>query len=173
MDPDTVATFFAVLLLGGVGGLVAAWFVPAIRRELQPAAPKIAAIVAVAAAAGSLWFSESAGFVPCELCWYQRIAMYPLAVVLPMAGLRRESTIRPYALVLAGVGAAISAYHVFVQQFPEQSSFCEASNPCSAAWVEALGWMTIPQMAGLSFALIIALLVLSPLSPVPPPSESS
>ena len=147
--------------------------VPAVRRELVPVVPTVAAIVAVAATGGSLWFSESAGFLPCELCWYQRIAMYPLAVLLTMAAIRRESTIGPYALVLAGVGAAISAYHVFIQQFPEQSSFCEVSNPCSAAWVEALGWMTIPQMAGLSFLLIIGLLTLSPPSPVPPPSESS
>ena len=173
MDPDTVATFFAVLLLGGIVGLVAAWFVPAVRRELEPAAPTLAATIAVAATAGSLWFSESAGFVPCELCWYQRIAMYPLAVVLTMATIRRDAAIRPYAIVLAAIGAAISAYHVAIQQFPDQSSFCEASNPCSAAWVDALGWMTIPQMAGVSFLLIIALLTLSPPTPTPPRSESS
>ena len=170
MDPDTVATFFAVLLLGGVVGIVAAWTVPAVRAELAPVALQVAAIVAVAATAGSLWFSESAGFVPCELCWYQRIAMYPLALVLPMATIRRETTIRPYVNVVAALGAVVSAYHVTIQQFPDQSSVCDASNPCSAAWVEALGWMTIPQMAGLSFVLIIGLLALA--SP-PPRSESS
>ena len=75
MDPGTVATFLAVLLLGGAVGLLVAWTVPTVRAEVAPAALQIAAIVAVGATAGSLWFSESAGFVPCELCWYQRIAM--------------------------------------------------------------------------------------------------
>ena len=170
MDPDAVATFLAVLLLGGAVGLLTAWTAPAVRAEVAPAALQIAAIVAVGATAGSLWFSESAGFVPCELCWYQRIAMYPLAVVLPMATIRRDLSIRPYVIVVAALGAAVSAYHVFIQQFPEQSSICEAANPCSAAWVEAFGWMTIPQMAGLSFVLIIGLLALA--SP-PPRSEPS
>ena len=129
--------------------------------------------VAAAGTAGSLFFSEVMGLPPCILCWYQRIAMYPLAVVLTMAAIRRDAAVRPYAIVVAAIGAAISAYHVYVQQFPEQSSFCEASNPCSAAWVEALGWMTIPQMADLSFLLIIGLLALAPPTPTPPRSESS
>ena len=62
--------------------------------------------------------------------------------------------------MLAAAGGLISLYHIQVQLFPEQSSFCEVSNPCSAAWVEALGFMTIPRMAAVAFALVIALLAL-------------
>jgi disulfide bond formation protein DsbB len=121
--------------------------------------------VATGATLGSLYFSESAGFVPCELCWFQRIAMYPLAIILGVAVMRRDRTVLPYALTLSVIGLGISAYHVQLQLFPEQSSFCEATNPCSGRWVEAFGWLTIPQMAGLSFALIALLASLAILAP--------
>jgi disulfide bond formation protein DsbB len=81
--------------------------------------------------------------------------MYPMALILPMAAIRRDRGILPYAIALSGVGLAISTYHVYIQLFPAESNFCEISNPCSAKWVEAFGWLTIPQMAGLSFALIL------------------
>ena len=63
----------------------------------------------------------------------------------------------PYLAVLATLGLGASIYHIGIQLFPEQSSFCEVSNPCSSRWVEGLGWMTIPQMAGACFATILAL----------------
>jgi disulfide bond formation protein DsbB len=106
--------------------------------------------------AGSLYFSEIADFVPCEMCWFQRIAMYPIAAIGIMATLRRDRAVLPYVSVLAGLGLIASVYHIGIQLFPEQSTFCEASNPCSAKWVEGLGWMTIPQMAGTCFAVILA-----------------
>jgi disulfide bond formation protein DsbB len=161
MDSRTVATFFALLLVGGLVGLVAAAAVPTTRRQLAGSATALASVVAVAATLGSLYFSEVAHFIPCELCWYQRIAMYPLAVILPIAAVRRDRAVLPYALVLAAGGLVVSLYHVQLQLLPDQSSMCELTNPCTARWVEAFGWMTIPQMAGLSFALIAGLLILT------------
>lgn len=160
MDADLLATFFALLLLCGTAGVVAAWFVPTLKTEVGRSALTVAAVVTVGASLGSLWFSESAGFVPCELCWYQRIAMYPLAVLVTIAAIRGDHHIRPYAMVLASAGGLISLYHSQVQLFPEQSSVCQASNPCSAAWVDALGFLTIPHMAAIAFALVIGLLAL-------------
>jgi disulfide bond formation protein DsbB len=132
---------------------------------LTEAALPLAAAVAVGATAGSLYFSESAGFVPCELCWFQRIAMYPMSVILVLAALRRDRSVLPYALALSVIGLGISAYHIQLQLFPDQGSFCDATNPCTGRWVEAFGWMTIPQMAGLSFALIASLSALAILTP--------
>ena len=169
MEPDTVATFFALLLLFGAVGVAAAWVAPSVRQSIAPSATALAALVAGGAMAGSLYFSESAGYVPCELCWYQRFAMYPLAVVLAIAAARRFERIRPYAIVVALAGLAVSVYHIQLQLFPDQSSFCDASNPCTGRWVEAFGWMTIPQMAGLAFVLVIGLLAL----PRPIPQEST
>lgn len=155
--PVVAAEFFAACLIAGIVLVVAALLRPESRAAVAERAPALVAVVAVGATAGSLYFSEIADFVPCELCWYQRIAMYPIAVVAILAVIRRERHLLPYVAVLAVIGAAISAYHVGIQWFPDQSTFCDASNPCSARWVEAFGRVTIPQMAGLSFGLVALL----------------
>ena len=80
---------------------------------------------------GSLYFSEVAHFVPCRLCWYQRIAMYPLVLLLGIATLRRDRGIRLYAIPLAAIGAAVSIYHVQLERFPDQASFCSLEAPCN------------------------------------------
>jgi disulfide bond formation protein DsbB len=165
MDAAQMATFFGLILLGGAAGLILAVSHSQYRSSIAESAVPLAAAVATGATLGSLYFSESAGFVPCELCWFQRIAMYPLAIILGVAVMRRDKTVLPYALTLSVIGLGISAYHVQLQLFPEQSSFCEAANPCSGRWVEAFGWLTIPQMAGVSFALIALLASLAILTP--------
>jgi hypothetical protein len=156
MDASTIATLFALALFAGLVGIVVALFNESVRAVVQQRALVIAGSVAVAATLGSLYFSEAADFIPCKLCWYQRIAMYPLAVLLVMAAIRRDRWILLYVRVIAMLGLAVSAYHVWIQWFPEKSNFCEFDNPCSARWVEAFDRVTIPQMAGLSFVLIIA-----------------
>jgi len=115
----------------------------------------------VLATAGSLWFSEGAHFPPCELCWYQRIAMYPLALLLVMAAVRRDSAIRPYGMALAGVGLAVSLWHSFIEAFPDRDpGGCDPNNPCTIRWVEGLGVWTIPRMAAVCFLLILVVLAL-------------
>ena len=161
MSHESLANLFTACLASGIVGSFVLVAVPATRSRFVNAAPVLAAAVAVAAMLGSLYFSERAGFIPCELCWYQRIAMYPLAIILPIAAFRRDTQVVRYSLVLASIGLVISAYHVKVQLFPEQSNFCEFDNPCSATWVKAFGAVTIPQMAGLAFALIIGLSIVT------------
>lgn len=139
-----------------------------VRAELRLAAPGLAATVAVGATAGSLYFSEVRHFTPCEFCWYQRIAMYPLAVILTMAWLRRDRTIRPYALALAGIGAALSLYHYQLQLVPDQGSSCSADVPCTFRYIEVAGFVTIPLLALGSFVLIITLLLAAPTAPSSP-----
>ena len=115
--------------------------------------------MAVVCTAGSLYYSEVAGFPPCRLCWYQRIAMYPLALILPIAARRRDVGVRRYAMPLAAVGGLIAVYHMLVERFPSlESGSCDPTNPCSIIWVEPLGYMTIPTMALSGFALILVLL---------------
>jgi disulfide bond formation protein DsbB len=121
-------------------------------------------IVAATAMGGSLFFSEIAHFVPCQLCWYQRIGMYPLVFLLAIAGWRSDRGIRPYVLTLSVIGAAISVYHVFVQRIPGlPSGSCSLDAPCTAIYVEVFGFVTIPFMAFSAFALIIALMLAGPM----------
>jgi disulfide bond formation protein DsbB len=115
---------------------------------------------------GSLYYSEVADFPPCRLCWYQRVGMYPLAVVLPIAAWRRDHQVRWYALPLALAGGAVSTYHIAVERFPSlESGACEVTNPCSTIWVETFGYLTIPTMALSAFALVALLLAVPQESP--------
>jgi disulfide bond formation protein DsbB len=120
----------------------------------------LAFIVALVATLGSLYLSEVAHFVPCRLCWYQRIAMYPLPVILGIAWWKRDDAVRRYVIPVAAIGGCISIYHILVEHFPslESNSVCEVDNPCTIRWVERFGFVTIPVMALCGFALIIALL---------------
>lgn len=118
-------------------------------------------LVALVASVGSLIYSEVIGFEPCRLCWFQRIAMYPMAVVLLVGAIRKDLAVKLYALPLALGGLAISIWHYLIQTFPglEGSGSCDPSVPCSAKYVDVFGLVSIPFMAGAGFTLIAVLLV--------------
>ena len=164
MDPDAFGNAMGLLAVVAVlAGLVAVACRITGRRQWVPDAERALVFafgIAAVATGGSLIFSEVYHYTPCELCWYQRIAMYPLTVLLGVAALRRDLDVRRYVLPLAGVGAALSTWHVLVQRVPALSgtTSCDATAPCTGIWVEALGALTIPTMAGMGFLAIIALL---------------
>ena len=121
----------------------------------------LAWIVGLVATLGSLYYSEVAHFPPCKLCWYQRIAMYPLAVVLAIAALRSDHLVRRYVLPVVAIGAAISIYHYQLERFPSQTSLsCSVDVPCTTVWVWQFHYISIPFMALSAFALIATLLLL-------------
>jgi disulfide bond formation protein DsbB len=150
---------FGIYLL--IAKKVPAPLVP-IRDALADGGLFLAAAVAVVATLGSLYLSEFANFVPCELCWFQRIFMYPLSVILTIAAFRRDVSIRIYAIPLALIGAAISTYHYLVERFPDQVSFeCNTEVPCSVTLVWKFHYLSIPGMAWLGFLTIAVLLAYS------------
>ena len=119
----------------------------------------LAGAVALVATLGSLYYSEVANFVPCRLCWYQRIGMYPLALLLGIATWRDDGGVRRYALPLAVLGGAISVYHYLIQWFPElQAGACDPTAPCAAFYVREFGFVSIPFMALMGFAAVATLL---------------
>jgi len=129
-------------------------------EDLAPLALAIAALVAIVTTAGSLYYSEIAHFTPCKLCWYQRIAMYPLAVVLPIAAFRRDRDIWHYVVPPAVIGAGFAIYHTQLQAFPSQhSSFCTTLEPCTVRYVWQFGFVSLPFMALSAFTIIIALVL--------------
>jgi disulfide bond formation protein DsbB len=120
----------------------------------------LAGLVAAASMVGSLYYSEVAGLVPCVLCWYQRIAMYPLVLVLGVGFVTRDSRVWRYGLPLAVVGLLIAAYHVLIQFQPAlDAGTCTAAAPCTARYVAVHGFVSIPVMAGSGFLLISGLLL--------------
>ena len=174
MSVDAVTLLFALLAIGAevvVAATVLFWLgsraSPVIAGWRQrvvatvgPQAFALAFVVALVATLGSLYLSEVAHFIPCKLCWYQRIAMYPLVPVFAIAAWRGDVRAWLYGVVIAGIGAVISAYHVLIERYPSlDSGSCDPNAPCSLKWVEHFGYLTIPTMAGSAFLLIIALML--------------
>lgn len=151
-----------VLAVGGRLSPAVARIRRAIASEVGPQALWLATAIAAASMLGSLYLSEVAHYPPCRLCWYQRIAMYPLVVVLGAGAARKDLGARLPAAILAGTGALISIWHLLVERYPTLSSgSCEVANPCSIKWVEEFGYLTIPGMALSGFAAILVLLVVA------------
>jgi len=115
------------------------------------------AMIAATSMAGSLYYSGVANFEPCLLCWWQRIFMYPLAILMPIGLVLRRPVPAWQPLVMALFGGSISAYHYWIQVRPSDSTICDLDNPCSARWVETFGFISIPFMAFAGFAAIASL----------------
>lgn len=134
--------------------------------DLASAALPLAAVVAATSMLGSLYFSEVLHYTPCTLCWYQRIAMYPLAPMLGIAAVRNDLNIRVYAWVLAASGAIIALYHYVIQWMPDlEATTCSVDAPCTAVWVREFGFVSIPFMALSGFLAIAALLSIAARTP--------
>lgn len=158
------STFVALLALVALAAAVGLGIYrmvkgPAASALLGDKAIWLAWMVALVSMVGSLIFSEVIHFEPCRYCWFQRIAMYPLAVILLVGAIRREFQVKYYALPLALIGLAISAYHYLIQTFPsiEGGGSCGAV-PCTAKYVDIFGFISIPFMAGCGFIVISVLL---------------
>lgn len=169
MSESTVSFLLAILALAGVAAVIAIvaslavpagralWRAPRVAALILPAA----AVVAAGAMGASLYYSEVVGFIPCQLCWYQRIAMYPLAGILVVALVLRDRRIFWYALPLALVGLAIAVRHQIEQQFPGTGGSCRVGVPCSVRDVWEFGFVSIPFMAGTAFAFVAALMLVT------------
>jgi disulfide bond formation protein DsbB len=124
--------------------------------------PYVAWSVALVATLGSLYFSEIRGFPPCVLCWYQRIAMYPLVIILAVGILLKDRKLTWYALPLSLVGGAIALYHVLLYYhiIPESAAPCTLGISCTTEYIEWLGFITIPFLSLIAFAGITICLIL-------------
>ncbi|MGZ4104464.1 MAG: disulfide oxidoreductase [Actinomycetota bacterium] len=171
MNARTIELFFALLTVGADAFIVVALVLrltgsnawTRFREAFAPSALWFAWIVAVVCTAGSLYLSEVRHFTPCALCWYQRIGMYPLTLILGIAAFRRDFSISRYVVPLASAAALISAYHYQLERFPAQThGFCTLESPCTFVWIWRFHFISIPFMALSGFLLIVTLLTLRP-----------
>lgn len=123
----------------------------------------LAWVVACAALLGSLYSSELALLPVCKLCWFQRIALYPLALILGIAAYYDDRQVYRYALPLAGIGIAIALYHYLLQQFPTwfPLHLCDLGPSCYQPHIQWLGVITYPALSLLSSCAIFALVWLA------------
>ena len=115
-------------------------------------------IVALVSTLSSLYYSQIAHFVPCNLCWYQRILMYPLVLMLGFALWRKSVRILEYSLLLSGIGTIISLYHNYIYYTAKVTNFCGLVS-CSERYIVGFGYISIPLMALTGFLLIDLLLL--------------
>ena len=174
---ETASVFFAILALACWAATIGIAVIALLRRgqrgrpgRLEPlrddlgrVALPLAWIVAVVTMVGSLYYSKVQSYVPCELCWYQRICVYPFAVILGIAAWRRDAGIRVYAVPVFAIGVVIAAYHSWIQAYPPSNgtSFCTADVPCTTRYVWELGFVSLPFMALSAFVVMIALLLIA------------
>jgi disulfide bond formation protein DsbB len=116
---------------------------------LNDALPYSAWIVALIATIGSLFFSEVMQLPPCVLCWYQRIAMYPLVIIIGVGIISRDGSFKNYALPVCLIGLAISIYHnlLYYGLIPESITPCAEGVSCTSRQIEWFGFITIPLLA--------------------------
>lgn len=131
------------------------------RQQLNDILPYIAWLIALVSVVGSLFFSEVMHLPPCVLCWYQRIAMYPLVLTIGAGIIAGDPGWKKYSLPLSVVGLAISIYHnlLYYGFIPESIAPCSEGVPCNAVQIEWFGFITIPALGLLSFATITLCLI--------------
>ena len=142
----------AALALEGRMTWTSAWL-----TQIRASGIWIICLITTGAMLGSLYFSEHVGFAPCKLCWYQRIAMYSMAIISFVAALRNDKNIVRYTIVLAPIGLVVSTYHYLLEWYPNlETNVCSLDVPCTAVWFRELGFVTLCFMAGCAFITVIA-----------------
>ncbi|GAA5542312.1 MULTISPECIES: disulfide bond formation protein B [Alphaproteobacteria] len=124
----------------------------------------LAWFIALAASLGALFIGEIMGQTPCNLCWYQRAFMFPLAVILAVASFRGETSVSWYGLPLTTLGAAIAAFHslLYAGIIPAAIEPCGQDGPsCSSADMTILGVLPLPYLSLVAFLSIALLLILA------------
>lgn len=122
----------------------------------------LAWLAAIFATLGSLYFSEVLHFIPCTLCWFQRIFMYPLVIILGVAFYRNDCEVYRYVLPLSIIGIVLSGYQIALEKIPYLQEFemCTTGVPCSKDYLDLFGFITIPMMAFTAFTIITVCLII-------------
>jgi len=121
--------------------------------------------IALVASLGAIFIGEVLGQEPCNLCWYQRIAMFPLVLILGLACLNNDLSIRRYALPLAIAGGAVALWHtlLYVGLISEGIVPCSVNGPsCTDANMTILGVIPLPIISLASFIAIALMLIRIP-----------
>lgn len=118
-------------------------------------------VVATFATIGSLIFSEVLKFPPCVLCWYQRIFMYPLVIILAVGIWKKDKNLPFFVLPLSVIGGGVALYHnlLYYKIIPEATIPCTLGISCTVKQIEWFGFVTIPFLSLLAFASITILML--------------
>jgi len=118
-------------------------------------------LVACLGTLGSLFFSEVMGFAPCNLCWFQRIFLYPLVPMMLVGLFPYDGSVVRFALPLTACGWLVAGYHTLIYEgvIPESAAPCSKGVSCSEEYIELFGVLSIPALSWLAFTIIGVVLV--------------
>src|SRR5699024_272872 len=122
----------------------------------------LAWVTSLIAMGGSLFFSEQMAFIPCTLCWFQRILMYPLTIILGIAIYKNDKEIYKYVLPFSVIGIGVSSYHYLFQKVPSMDEFsaCTGGVPCSGQYINWFHFVSIPFLALIAFTIITIMMLI-------------
>ena len=166
---------FTLQIVTGVGILVWAFYVSLSQKDRKniwmfkyfPLVDRyvleIGLLMSLGAMVGSLFYSDVLKLPPCELCWLQRVFMYPQVVLYGVAlGNKRDKSVVDYSLVMSGIGLVLSLYQVVLQKFPGLvPQTCGGGIDCSRVQLNYFGYMTIPVMSLTMFCALFLLALVS------------
>lgn len=126
------------------------------KKDVRESLIFVAWAASVLAMFGSLYFSEIRQYEPCELCWYQRILMYPMVLILGIATIKKDYRISLYTMILSLIGAGISLYHFGLQKLSFLADVAPACGrvPCTGQYINWFGFVSIPFLALIAFIII-------------------
>ncbi|WP_088013375.1 disulfide bond formation protein B [Gottfriedia acidiceleris] len=114
----------------------------------------ISLLISLSATLGSLYYSEIVKLVPCDLCWYQRILMYPIPLITIISMIIKDTNVKYYIRILTFLGILTASYQYIIQNLHQKSAFCNITSDCTTIQVQYFGFITLPFMSILAFSLI-------------------
>jgi len=146
---NTFAALGIIALQLGMSILIIGWILKApFIKHVARHAGLIIAIIFSSATLMSLVYQYGFGYEPCILCWYQRIAIFPISILAWIANLRTSKILQTQILILSGLGFCVALFHVFVEQFPGGIDVCGTDGiSCTVRYVYEFGYITIPVMS--------------------------
>jgi disulfide bond formation protein DsbB len=112
----------------------------------------IVAVLSLGGIFGSLLYSNFVGFIPCELCWWQRVLLYPQSIIAIVALWKKDRRVLSTLLIMSILGLIVALYQVYLQHWPDPNSFCSVgTSDCSRIYVQFMGFLTMPAMSAILF----------------------
>ncbi|MDA2922105.1 disulfide bond formation protein B [Patescibacteria group bacterium AH-259-L07] len=171
MDPfisiyAKILAFLTIIAGASIIFIILCFFAPLFKKRFLPFIKKyaieLACIVSLGAVIGSLLYSELIGFIPCKLCWFQRVFMYPLALILAIAVIKKDKRVTDYVLSLSLGGAIIAILHYYIQMSGSPNFLCPGTDPslsCVQRLIFEFNFITIPLMSFMVFTLVALLMI--------------
>lgn len=116
-------------------------------------------VILLGAAIGSLSYEFILGYSPCTLCWYQRMALFPLAILALTANIKSSKLLQKQVLIFTSLGLVFSLYHNIIDRFPTLADVCGTGPSCLVRYVNGFGFVTIQMMAGITLLSILAVVL--------------